>query len=167
MLRHAHALRGALATVAYVTMLSAVSSPTFASDPSTWKSLDVVIKDAEKDMLHLAYFSQRCAALMFSLSTAFSNREDSKALSKKLSNQGTSLLVISARINLKKSRKDLSNENIGSWMELQSATTVKMSNSYIDRMERNYISSGNHFGDDPFMKKEISTCSEFAKQFEN
>ena len=52
-------------------------------------------------------------------------------------------------------------------MKRESGTVIKMSNSYIDRMEQNYISTGTFFEKDSFMKNEIRTCMEFAKTLAN
>jgi hypothetical protein len=136
-----------------------------ASDPETWKSLDKAIEESGKDIILMAYVSSRCAGLLFSLSKAFSGRADSKEMSEKLANKGTSLMVISAKINLKVGGEKSNNANIEKQIKLQSGTVVKMADSYTDRMETNHIKDGDFFGEDPFMKNEIKTCNQRHSMF--
>jgi len=129
-----------------------------ASDPETWKPLELTIDETRKDPTLLAYVTGRCSGLMFSLSKAFGQRADTQNVSNNLANKGTDLMMLSAKINLSISGKDANEANLTQQFKSQSTTIVKMADSYTNRMENNHIKSGHLFGEDSFMKKEIRIC---------
>ena len=152
--------------LALIFLIASVHSSE-ADDPAEWRSLNEVVHDASSDITQVAYFAARCAGLSFSLSKAFSERADAVEVSDTMLNHGSRFMRLSTKINLKLGGEVPTQHNMDRQMKRESGTVIKMSNSYIDRMEQNYISTGTFFEKDPFMKNEIRTCMEFAKSLAN
>jgi hypothetical protein len=130
-----------------------------ADDPTKWKSLQSAF--ASEDKTQTAYGIARCSGLYFSLTKSMQSRTDGAALADQFQTSAAKLQLAYATINLfLKGQSNVPEDQIMEQVKNDQATIVRFANGYTDRMGDNFIATGSHFAEDPFMRQEILICNE-------
>ena len=144
--------------ILFVTCLVA-TSVCQADDPTKWKSLQSAF--ASEDKTQTAYGIARCSGLYFSLAKSMQSRTDTATLADQFQTSAAKLQLAYATVNLfLKGRSNVPDDQIIEQVKNDQATIVRFANGYTDRMGENFIATGSHFADDPFVRQEIMICKE-------
>ncbi|MDA7749648.1 hypothetical protein N8913_05045 [Litoricola sp.] len=144
--------------ILFVTCLIA-ASVCQADDPTKWKSLQNAF--ASDDKTQTAYGIARCSGLYYSLTKSMQSRTDTAALADQFQTSAVKLQLAYATINLfLKGQSNVPENQIMEQVKNDQATIVRFANGYTDRMGENFIATGSHFAEDPFMRQEMLICNE-------
>ena len=139
-------------------------STTANSDPmDNWKPVDKVLREfvESKDLVHVEYLGIRCGGLYLALSAAFIKRGATQQFNTYIS-MANSWMLKSA-----KAQELIENPNLPNKLseeERVKATISRanqISNSYIKRMEDNFMRYGSMFMEDDFIKNDMIACTKF------
>lgn len=146
----------------------------FAQTPSpqapTLKPLETILSEfrAERDLTKASYFFKRCSGYSFAtskllLSSGGDRLKERSAEWKKL---GMSLIDYAAdtEMAVQKVREPNSRKPKDTWFRETADIALEFANIYIDRMNANYLRSGNYVFDDPWLKSEHELCEEAPRK---
>lgn len=142
-----------------------ISPLAWASDASDWKPLDQVLAEfqSSNDPSNLSYLIGRCAGVYLSVAKSSETRAKSADIGKQYLNVATQFMNFFSVANLQIRGLNASEANLASQVETDRKTITVFANGYMDRINYNYTTTGNHFAEDPFMRQELMTCKTVAE----
>ena len=157
----------------FLLALVGLSTPAFAQQSSTpLKPLSFVLAEFknEKDFAKISYFLTRCSGLSYAMAGLITKSGGiaGKAVADSWSDNGATSLQLAFDVEktIEKIRDVKINSESTQSFESMLKTTSEMANVYVDRMNNNYVRSGNYVVDDSWLKEEMELCRNSTKTLE-
>jgi hypothetical protein len=155
------ALFGLLALLGFsgAAFAQASSSPAPAMKPL---SAILVELRAELDLTKASYIFKRCSGFSFATSKLIgtSGGEQLNERSVEWRKRGMDLIdsAVDTEIGIQKRRSPSSRKGKDEWTQETVGVAIEFANIYLDRMNANYLRSGNYVFDDPWLSSEYDFC---------
>jgi hypothetical protein len=117
---------------------------------------------AEGDLVYASYLYRRCAGLHFALGRLEASVGASNAAVERLATAAANSMIMSSEIEMEieKARKGALKSSAEQAINNSNRAAHAMAEVYLERMKKNYITSGEYFSNDTALEEEIEICKD-------